>query len=63
MSNPNDFINFLNTDSDKENEMDESVMQKMHRYWVLAGLRQSKENLQNDDPNFWRKRCKLYKNQ
>ena len=44
-----DFPDFLHPHGEKEeNEMDDNAMQKMHRYWVLNGLRQSKENLQND---------------
>src|SRR3989338_4148142 len=40
-------LNFL-FNREKEENVDNSVMQKMHRYWVLAGLRQSQESLRRD---------------
>ena len=61
MSDPNDFIDFLQKDDDKKKEMNANAMQKLHRYWILAGLRQSKETLQKDcdytqNTSYWHRR-------
>src|SRR5574343_1328234 len=49
MSEQPDFIGFLHPENqEKENTIDADVIQKLHRYWVLAGLRQSKESLKAD---------------
>lgn len=40
-----DFVGFLHS-GDSEKLMNEDVMQKLHRYWVLAGLEQSRDSLQ-----------------